>query len=569
MLSTVGSEDTISQIDRQLQEHQRRKSTTGVPHSEHNNNNNDHAPVKGPSANPYGFQQLKPTKASSNPYATPASGSPEKVVPKWEVELPQSQFTDSPARYSNPVSSSTHMQNGVNINVNTPVGRPVVPLISMPTPSPSNPFARGNVGNVVRKSTAFSPAAQDHGVRGVSSVSSDRAGSAGSDRVGSGSSNVTPRLVDEFSPRITPRGAAENSSAVTPLPSAMPSKSAGAHGIGAAGVSPLTTGESLFSNKQHDPPAEVVRESLQSLKKRNPSAGASRRMNTANSGVRQPAYSTNNNNNISSNRDSEDLTPYIDDLSDNEDYRYDNKLGSHPTHDSAAVRPYPIQQQDSLASIEEEASIANELYRSDDSHELVYSANRNAHSNEPPNSMYTRPKTQSNNTRAPVSKEMKKSSSDFGRSDVPNSAYAANNSVQRSVQGGVSSASGSVNRYRREVGAAQGQSPGQFQVVQVEHRPKPYPIEKKSSSASVRRAAPMTQAEAAHRPNTSKAALSGASGGAGHSGGAGGSVHSGAAGGAGGASRNSSAGSDRGNGNKLSIVTGRDTHGRYGLYFFF
>lgn len=472
--STVGglkhqdSDDTIARIENQINERAQRKGANNAP-----------VPAKAPTSNPYGYQNIKPQHRPAGPShqagarqvpsgqpvaaAVVAPGSPEKVK-KWDAELPPGQFPTSPAKQSQPVATPT-----------TGNPRPNVPALGMASPSTGNPFARGATS--VKKAVASPPG------------------------VHQGADGATPPVRIEV---ITPRqeSGSDKVNQHTPVVLNAPS------GRGAA-PAPAA-----------DADAAAVRESLQYLKKRNPSAaGVPRRTNTANTDSR---YGGGGAGNISSNRDTEELTPYpADDLSDDDNFvqarappprqQYDSKYDSFDSQDSDLRRPFPLDSQDSLASIEEEALAHNIYHRDSDEHsrrpqqdahyrgvaDPVASAHRN-------NDPYNRPKTQARDTKQPL--VMKKSQSDFGRAEAASAAPQASRYPRRDV-----STSHSSNHTTNQHTTAGGSH------TPVERRPKPYPNEKKSVSATVRRAAPMSGAEAAggSRPNTSKAALSGGTGGGG------------------------------------------------------
>jgi hypothetical protein len=277
------------------------------------------------------------------------------------------------------------------------------------------------------------------------------------------------------------------------------------------------------------------------LKKRNPSAGGGQRRPGAPSTGSRYAQGGN----ISSNRDTEELTPYPQDASDSEDYggkhrdtsagqvagRYaqEHNYGSYDAsevqdEDPDLYRAPMLQQQDSLASIEEEALASGGGYE----REEYYSNSRNnsGDSRDPyrhnapsyvagrgsmkEGAAYTRPKTQSRDTGASVSARtttsgMKKSSSDFGRADVATAAAVSGQGrvlARRDVSTSHSSAHPTASHHS-------GAASGGLGPVAVERRVKPYPTEKKSVSASVRRTAPLPAVESQHRPYTSKASFTG------------------------------------------------------------
>lgn len=499
------SDDTISRIEYQIHERAQRKG--GAPGG-----------VKVPVANPYGYQNLKPQQRPAGPThqsgsrhvqgsgvagvgvaavaspgsvarppvistAVPVLGSADKAN-KWDVELPPGQFPSSPAKQSHPVATPT-----------TGNARPNVPALGLgASPSNGNPFARGATS--VRKSVV-SPA----GIH-----------PAGGAAEGSG-----PTRIETITPRQD-GSSSDKTAHNTPVILNVPTGKGG--GVAVAG----------------EADASVVRESLQYLKKRNPSAGGgARRINSATSVDGRQQSSAGN---VSSNRDTEELTPYpAEDLTDDEIYMpasrqqqrqqpprqiYESKYDSYDSEDVCGDmnRPFPLVSQDSLASIEEEA-LAHDIYHRGDNngthnnrphHQQAqgsYEDSRQRSVAEPAITLtsnhnrsdpYSRPRTQSNRESITKPLMMKKSNSDFGRVEA-------------------ASSSSQSNRYpRRDVSTSHSSShhPAGGVGTPIERRIKPYPNEKKSGSATVRRAAPMSGADTGgSRPNTSKAALSGGGGGGG------------------------------------------------------
>jgi hypothetical protein len=514
-LQRQDSEDTIVRIDKQLAERAQKKPV----HS---------GPLPGQSrppssSNPYGYQNLRPQQkgnysGAGEPTAiniSTAAGlqtSPEKVA-RWEAELPQGQFSDSPARYSQPIGlggqpAPGSIGSGGNSAAPTPCVRPTNPALVMPmvgaSPSSNNPFARGAV-SVKKSIVAMSPA---------------------SGRVDSEGIEISPAEI------ITPRLAAEGN----------PYRLRGV--TSAASSSP---GTGLPSPASLEMQNSVVRDSLQVLKKRTASA-SQRRPGAASSSSRYAPGSAGSSSsaNISSNRDSEQLTPYPNDGSDSDDNygpprrESGGATGSQRSVESgrsalAAVQPVdygndiadeeeelrvhvPLQKQDSLASIEEEAlglDIDNdhgESYmhggsrnNSGDSRDPYYSQRGASAVGRGDGGVYVRPKTQSRDA-PPPSLTMKKSSSDFGRADVSMAAAAHSRVPRRDVSTSHGGAHPQPTHYMNGSGlTASGGGP-------IERRIKPYPTEKKSASASIRRGAPMPTADSAHRPFTSKASFGGGSG---------------------------------------------------------
>lgn len=521
-LERMDSEDTIVKIDKQLAERAQKKPVHNGPLP------GQYRPPA--STNPYGYQNLRPQRGNQSATESPASSNlpsgaaPGSPAARWEAELPQGQFADSPARYSQPVHGGGLMgqlqqqqppgsASGGSSSAPTPCLRPPNIAVAMPmlgaSPSSNNPFARGAT-SVRKSSIAMSPA----------------------------SGRTEGDINNEVSPAeiITPRLASDNN----------PFRSRGGP-LSAASTSPSTaTGTGVLPSPASQ---EMVRDSLQVLKKRTSSAGP-RRPGAASSGTRhagsnsRPGSGSGADGNISTNRDSEQLTPYPQDASDSEDdFGPPRRLAAdhtpanrmvHPTSVHPAPMGYansydiadeeaevhvlaPMQKQDSLASIEEEALALDGYLDQDEEEQYVPSGSRNnsGDSRDPyyarrvtPQSgrgdggMYTRPKTQSRDAPPPLT--MMKSSSDFGRSDVALASRIPRREVSTAHSG---SHPHSQPHYMAMASSNSGGGA-------IERRIKPYPVEKKSASASARRAAPLPAVDTAHRPFTSKASFGGGGGGA-------------------------------------------------------
>ena len=569
LLKQSHNDDTIGRIESQLAQRAQRKSSSNIPipyttnnanttnnaggnsipivqASSNNTSNNSNISSNKNSGNPFGYQNTRPVsreptrqvnfnhlqQQQQQQYEIPVvnnhmcSDSPERVS-RWDAELPPGQFNDSPAGYSQPLTippavsitaSSSHSSATTPISARTPAGSSsVMGIATTSTPNSNNPFARGAIS--VKKSIAMSPAA----------------GGSGSNR-DDGMQQQSPAEI------ITPRLAAEHAYR------ARMANGGGSTGGGSGVYTPA--GGSSAAASPSTANVSLVRDSLQALKKRNPSAGSGRRP-SAGTGSSSSSRYAGHSSNISSNRDTEELTPMPQDLSDQEDYtpthrnaaqaafqnRYAQQYNSDMTEntydssdpgeiDEDSQLPVPLQQSDSLASIEEEVQGSDLVYMNpqEDYNSMYQSNSRNnsTDSKGPPsfdynppdsqypariNAPYIRPKTQSRdhpNTKIGVggssgtssggAYSMKKSSSDFGRNDAAALAIAQNRYPRREI----TSAHHSNISSSSHTGGSSG----------IERRVKPYPIEKKSVSASVRRSAPISTIDTHNRPYTSKASFS-------------------------------------------------------------